>query len=334
MDEAHITTGLRARGLDCQRLAALLLMLCLSAVSWYARPSESASLLILLSQASPPYEHLSGLVEAGLAKNNLVVETRTVAEVDATPTAHSPDLILAIGTHAGRYAIDHWPRAAILTSLVPRRAFAEISAASRQRIEQGRLSAIYLDQPLERQLRFIGALLPEARSVGVLYGKNSIEQNRELERLSHEAGLAFHGLDGRQARLPRTIRRLALLSDVILALPDPSVMTPNHAKWLLYIAYRHRTPVVAYSQRYVEAGALAAIYTSPEQIARQASAVIRRFFEAPPGRRRLQTPTFPSDFSIATNRHVAHSLGLELPATGTVRRRILNGEHAPTGARP
>ncbi len=336
MDEAHITTGLKAWALDCRRLTALLLTLLLSTVSWHPHAGEAQHLLILQSHASTPYKRLAELVRAGVAETALVVEVRTPEQITSHPTSLSPGLILAIGTHASRFALEHWSRTPILTILLPSQVFAKLSTGRRQRVEQGLLSAIYLDQPIERQFRFIGTLLPQTRAIGTLYGNSSLAQSRELERLTRASGLDFHGLDGGQANLSRTIRRLARLSDVILALPDRSVMTPNHAKWLLYIAYQHRTPVIAFSRNYVEAGALAALYTAPEQIARQASTAIRHFLEAPSGRQRLQRPAFPSDFSIAINRHVAHSLGIELPSIAAVKRRLEDGERAPAapGDRP
>ena len=337
MDEVSTSKGLTTPVASWHRRVILFLWLIVATLPRPGHAGEAPTLLILQSHAGRPYGRLSELVQDRVAGMGLVIEVRTGEGITPPPPpTHRPSLILAIGTQAARRALENWPDTPTLTTLIPRRVFAELAAERRQAIAQGRLSAIYLDQPIERQFRFLRALLPQSRAIGTLYGSSSIEQARELERLTLTAGLDFHGLDGRQSNLSRTIRRLARLSDVILALPDRSVMTPNHAKWLLYIAYQHRTPVVAFSRHYVEAGALAALYTAPDQIARQVGGAIRHFLEAP-GRRRLEPARFPDDFSIAINRHVAHSLGIELPDIALVRRRMEAHRQAPSnrsGSRP
>ncbi len=316
MDEARVSSRSDARGTPSPRRPAwwLPILLFLQVFPTLAlAATEPLSLLVLLSHSATPYERVASTIRDGTTDLAVTIDVRTLEELGTKPPRSTPDLIVTIGTRAGRRALARWPDRPVLSTLIPSRLFKGLAAEHRERADTGRLSAIFLDQPLERQFRFLCALLPESRSVGVLFGQESVEASRELERLARDAGLVLHALDGRRDKLPRTIRRLARISDVILALPDRSVMTPNHAKWLLYIAYRHRTPVVGFSRHYVEAGALAAIYTSPEQIGRQTVDAIADYIESPPDRRRLPPPVFPETFSISINRHVARSLEIDLP---------------------
>ena len=46
------------------------------------------------------------------------------------------------------------------------------------------------------------------------------------------------------------------------------------AKWILQLSYRYRVPVIAYSMAYLNGGALAAIYSSPENVGRQTADLI------------------------------------------------------------
>mgnify|MGYP000261213404 CR=1 FL=1 len=70
----------------------------------------------------------------------------------------------------------------------------------------------------------------------------------------------------------------------------------------------------------VEAGALAAIYSTPGEIGYQAAGLVRDLLTAPPA----ETPAvfYPDTFDLAVNLAVARSLGLEPPSKGRLERAL------------
>ena len=90
--------------------------------------------------------------------------------------------------------------------------------------------------------------------------------------------------------------------------------TAQHAKWLLYMAYQRSRPVLAYSQAFVDAGAIAAVYSTPAQIGREAGEIIVRILSDPDSSMAyLLAMRYPRYFTVGTNRSVARSLGIQLP---------------------
>ena len=63
-------------------------------------------------------------------------------------------------------------------------------------------------------------------------------------------------------------------SDVLIALPDPIVFNLRTTRNILLSTYRKRVPVIGFSKSYVKAGALAAIYSTPEFIGKQTGEII------------------------------------------------------------
>ena len=110
--------------------------------------------------------------------------------------------------------------------------------------------------------------------------------------------------------------------DVFLALPDPRVINADTAQNVLLTSFRMRRPVVGYSAAYVRAGALAAVYSTPQQIGTQTGQIVRAILGGSP----LPAPQFPKQFSVSVNHKVARSMGLELDDDDVIRNRIAREE--------
>ncbi|MDY0049742.1 MAG: ABC transporter substrate binding protein [Halothiobacillaceae bacterium] len=219
-------------------------------------------------------------------------------------------LIVAVGAPAARQALEHAKRPVLAVML---------SSASahelRERFPEGRFTAIVLDQPPRRQLALVRELLPQARAVGVLLGPQTRPMREGFERSSSELGLELHFDEASDARgVVPALDRLLSRSDSILTVPDPQVFNAQTARSLLLTAYRAGRPLFAYSAAAVEAGALAAVFSAPEDIARQAA----EWLEHPVADDLPQDAT-PRYYRLAINAQVARSLGIAVPD----ERRIL-----------
>jgi ABC-type uncharacterized transport system substrate-binding protein len=107
-------------------------------------------------------------------------------------------------------------------------------------------------------------------------------------------------------------------SDVLLAVPDSEIYSSSNVRNILLTSYRHKVPLIGISQAYVNAGALGAIFSTPEQLAEQAGNIISSFFRE----RKLPGPQYPASFGIALNLQVARSLGIELDSPEAIRGRM------------
>lgn len=234
-----------------------------------------------------------------------------------------PDLVIPIGAQAARFAHEHYPSSPIFNILITRDAFKEIwprdriRARTRNREIIPAASALFLDQPFDRQFRLLHLALPDIRRASVLLGAHSRHLKSELIAAARRSNIDLQIVDFASARNAVEAFDEALeLGEAVLVLPDSEVITPTHAKWLLYMAYQNQVPVIGFSQALVDAGALAALYTSPAQVGRQAAEAVIDMALASitrPGRPwRLPTPAPPDYFDVAINRAVARSFGIEM----------------------
>ena len=105
--------------------------------------------------------------------------------------------------------------------------------------------------------------------------------------------------------------------EALLAIPDTTIYKRDNIKPILVTSYRHQRPVIAFSAPFVSAGALAALHTTPAQIARQTADLINNMGTT------LPPPVPPSQFAITINSNVAEALGLSIPDEATIRRAML-----------
>ena len=214
-------------------------------------------------------------------------------------------LVVAIGMAATRSALEGGSRWPVLSVLVTAQAFGELSARTDVRTS----TAIYLDQPVARQLKLIRLAFPQARRVGVLAGQATV-----LRPGQSASSFGVGELDLVVKEVPDGADLHAVSSDllkridVLLALPDPAIYNAVTVQNILLTSYRSRVPVLGYSAAYARAGAVLALYSTPEQITDQAVDVVLNWLRTGT----LPRASFPTEFSISVNRHVAHSLGLHL----------------------
>ena len=219
--------------------------------------------------------------------------------------------VLTVGTKAARTLLVLQLDIPVLSVLVPKTTFESLVESVGRNKKENRYSVIYIDQPFSRELYLSKNLVADAKNVGVLLGpysgKNLSRLEKEVKR--HNLGLNVVEVDeGQQAN--RGIRDLVRNSDVLLAIPDPVAFTSQRAKWFLYQAYQQRVAVIAFSKSYVDAGSLAAVYSTPEQIGHHASEVLWTILQSP---ERAARSYYPKYFSIAVNESVARSLHIPVP---------------------
>lgn len=226
-----------------------------------------------------------------------------------------PDVVVALGTEAMQRMVEAdgpWRGSNVVALLVSRAALEKAATGHR-----GRVTGIYFDQPFSRQMRFLRLAMPESRRVGILLGPDSMPYAEEILLAAKAAGLA--GVTSRvenEEGLHPALRDVLSESDVLLAIPDDTVLNNRTARHILLASYRRRVPLVGYSSSFVKAGAVAALVTTPEQMGQQAGEMVAEYLS----RRTMPPPRPPDAFDVVVNSGVARSLELALDGPALARR--------------
>lgn len=283
----------------------LLLLCCLL----LALPARAEQLQLVLSEAGGPYAEFESNLRDALDGSRWKIQS---ANDSATP-----ELIVTAGASALRQVLARNPGQSVLATLIPKRAYEKILTEFSGRLPR-RISAIWLDQPPGRQAAFIRHLLPSSKKIGLLLSNETRPLLAPIQRAFNSQGLSLDNeeSDGDRNLLP-ALNGLLPRVNLLLAVPDPGIYRRDNIKAILVTSYRHQKPVIAFSAALVNAGALAAIYSTPAQIARQTAELVQQSGS------NLGNATGPSLFAISLNGAVAQSLDLNLPDEAALRRALI-----------
>ncbi len=253
--------------------------------------------LMVLSDSTPLYLDFARTLRQNLPSDLRVDLIQYAENFDAQKS----DLIVSVGVRAA-YRVAEKSSQPLLAAMIPSRVYADL-----REIKQGASSAIYLDQPWQRQVALLGAVIPERKRIGVLYSAslNIAGLKSELVR-RHDTLVARH-LGGRDT-LSADLDDVLAESDVLLAVPDSEIYNANSIRNILLTSYRHGIPLVGFSEAYVRAGALCAIFSTPEQLAAQTAFATAAYARTG----KLPEAQYPQQYRIAVNREVARTFGLAL----------------------
>jgi len=292
----------------------------LSIVCW-AGAGQAAAIVVVSSESSTSYVAtvdalLSELERSGVPRADVVL--RNASDLGGADIAEPtpPRLFIALGTEALKQVLGREVRAPVIAALIPRIGFERVTKEFGKKTPTS-VTAVYLDQPLGRQLDLLRLAMPDAKRVGVLWGPESaslqptlasVLQLRGLQEVGGQVGAGGALFSGLKAALDN--------ADVLLALPDSYVYNSATVANILFATYRARVPVLAFSPSYVKAGALMSLHTTSVQVGVQTAAMVRSWLHSGI----LPPPLYPIDFSVTVNEHVARSLGLKLDGAALADR--------------
>lgn len=290
-----------------RRLALFVFILLLACVpaAW------AGNLALVLSEDGGPYSEFATALRDALDGSEWHIVRA------GRPGSAPPDLIVAVGSEALRKVLAGHPTVPVLATLLPRQSYERILADSGR--PRSRLTAITLDQPPARQASFLRHLLPGHKRVGLLLSDETQAQAPAFRQAFANAGLSVdsEASDGDSSTLLSALNSLLPRVNLLLALPDSTIYKRDNVKAILVTAYRHQRPLIAYSAAFVKAGALAALYSTPAQIARQTADLLLAASPPPAG------AIAPALFAVSINQNVAQALGLAIPDEVTIRQAIL-----------
>ncbi|MHB1354010.1 MAG: ABC transporter substrate-binding protein [Thiobacillus sp.] len=307
----------RWRAIVCRILPVGLVCAWLAVLS---SPAAAARVVVVLSNDSAPYQEvyqtIRGYLDSGPHETD-----RVYADGLSASALGDAQLVVTVGVRAAKSLAAQPVGNPVLAVLVPRAWYLENGRSELAGDGKRAVSAIYLDQPFQRQAQLIRLAFPEMTRVGVLLGTRQRKLLGELADALQTQGISLvYGLLSGEERQIAQLEAVLSEAEMLLAIPDPRVINRNTAQSLLLTSYRYRDPVLGYSRSLTRAGALLSLHSSPAQIGRQAAEWVRRVIETASSQ--LPESTYPAYFSVSINRRVAHSLGFVLPQENELEKRL------------
>lgn len=216
---------------------------------------------VITSQDAPPYQDVAAGFRESLKSEgfNITVDHYALSgnadkasEAIRRITQHPPRLILTIGTLATQTALREAGDIPIVASLVP-----NLDALRQSK----NVTGVDIDFPLATQFEWMHKLLPDIKTIGVLY--NPKENEAKIDAAAQAAqkeGLTLLPKEVTTPRaLPDAIESLTKHVDILWGITDQLVLSPQTAEAILLFSFRNKVPFAGLSSSWVKAGALYAL---------------------------------------------------------------------------
>ena len=170
---------------------------------------------------------------------------------------------------------------------------------------------IQITQPPCRYLNLIKTINKKWKRVGYLSTTANDARLPQLRECASKLNLTLIDVViNDNNSLPDATENLLRDSEVLLALPDSNIYNRHSVKNILLTAYRHRIPVIGFSDSFVRAGALAGVFSTSDQLARQVISIIKQHLYEDIGALQQNIP--PAHFSAGINTQVAKALDVDV----------------------
>ncbi len=296
-----------------KRCGAAYLIVCLSAMATRAQAGDALDLIFIIHEQNDSYREVIAATSGILKSRNpdirlytLIMDETGKALIASLPQAEHR-LLVPIGSIAAGTVIQAKPANPVFTALVPKQTFDNIISKT---VNNTAVNALFLDQPFERQIRLAQLIRPDNLRLTAILGPTSLHHQSALEtaagKLSQKIDIAAND---NPDRLDDTLNRVLANNNLLLAIPDPKIFNNQNVQYLFLNTYRHKVPILGFSAPYVKAGALAAVFSTPEQIGKDLAEIILDWQTSgyPPAKLRS---SYPKSFTVKVNHQVARSLNL------------------------
>lgn len=220
----------------------------------------------------------------------------------------SLDVRVTIGTAAFRTALDNQDGRPIVAAYISSTEFAAVLG---DRPRPSNVTAIFSNPDPIDQFVLARQILGKA-SVGVF---DSANVHPLVERLTSVGVTAIHVSPNESVD---SLLRSTDPYDVIIALPDPSVLTGANIGHVVRTLYQQHKVLIGYSDKLTQVGSLASVYPTAEEVARAVGQVLDQYS----ANRAIPAPVFVPDVDVSLNERLAASLNIILPTVADLTAAI------------
>lgn len=245
--------------------------------------------------------------------------------IDNEPLSRAPikysSLLITLGTKATKETLALKTSLPMLSLLIPSLSYKKLHEKYNT---DAPWKVIFIDQPFERQINFIQALLGKNKLVASIlgpYSKDFASQIKQAAR-QYKQKVKIETIHSEKQLIP-TLRPLVKSSDILLAIADPVTFNKKTIRSILLLSYHQGIPLIGFSRSYVKAGAIGAVFSDPEQISKQASAIIKKFLRTG---KLASNAIYTDDFSIAINKNVARTLNIYLADEKNIYQKMQDSQ--------
>lgn len=220
-----------------------------------------------------PYNHaydgFMGVLAPDVEIERIILSGMQQGEAADRIRGQGIDLVLAIGMDALRWAqtLEKIPIVYVM-----------VLDAGREFSARAGITGISMVVKPEKQLEIIRKALPDAAGIGLIYDPEqtgAMVRQIKAATAGQEITLVAREVY-RPENVPSTLMLMRNKIDVLWMIPDLTVVTPETIRSMFLLALESGIPIVSFSEKYVEQGALMSIGVDPYDMGRQAAGIAEK----------------------------------------------------------
>jgi hypothetical protein len=269
-------------------------------------------ILLLESKNNRAISAFSNHLRTTLYLNNPTMDIQR-ASIEQPELVLDTPLIITLGKEAMEQALKTNYKGHILAALVEAQEFHQIIKAytTGQQKEDvtPRISAIFHEASLVRQLLLFKELKPAAKRVGLLLSPDEQMIVENLKPVANHLDLLIENeIVNNPSDLSHDLVKLINRSEAIIATTNSRIYNRSTIKSILLSLYRYNKFLIGSNKNFIRAGSVATTYTSSQQLIEEMVTEINYFFN----HQKLKPAHYCHEFMVAINKDVAHSLNLSV----------------------
>ena len=274
-----------------------------------ALAEKKANILIVTNSNDEPYQEAIAGFKGQIGTNSKVEYTEVSSGQTQAMTSKDidhikPDLIYALGGEAIKWASVQASKIPIVATMV----------LKPDVFKQGNnITGISLGYPLKTQFQWLRKFFPRQTSMAILFNPSENRTVVEAARqIGQQNGFNLTAIPVETPKeLPYALEQLANNVELLLAIPDETVMSVNTAKEVLLASFRNKVPLIGISDNWVKSGALYALSWDYEDLGRQSAVMAQKILNGAP----VQTvsPEFPRKVTYTINTKISEHMNMDIP---------------------
>ncbi len=278
--------------------------------------AEGGPILVVTSQETGAYKDVLTGFRLYFANRNgtltlleeysLQRDASKVSQILKDAKARRARLIVTVGSLATQKVLQEVPEIPTIASLI-------LSADELKKSTNA--TGVVLDFSLETQLQWMQKIVPQSKTVGVLF--NPRENRAKIDaatKVAQSLGLTLltSEVDTPQA-LPEALDNLVRRAEILWGVTDQTVLSPQTAEPILLFSFRNRIPFTGLSTSWAKAGALYALDRDYKDIGMQCGEIAAKILQGTAAN--TIPPQPPRKVFYALNLKTAEHMKLTIPET-------------------
>ncbi|MBK8815310.1 MAG: hypothetical protein IPN42_07300 [Methylococcaceae bacterium] len=226
----------------------------------------------------------------------------------------SPDVVFTLGIESLNWASQKSVQIPIVATMVLKEDTFK---------KAGNITGVSLSYSMQTQIHWLKKFFPQQSSVAILYNPaENAGTVKAAKEISQQEGLKLVAIPVETPKeLPYALEQLSSNVELLLAIPDETVMSVNTAKEVLLASFRNKVPLIGLSDNWVKSGAFYALSWDYTDLGKQSALLAQKILNGASVSTVL--PEHPRKVAYTVNAKIAEHMNIDVSNSALKNAKVV-----------